>query len=212
MVQRKFSLLPLPAEVTHLLEIVEAPERLGRHLQLVYSVADQIVNGLAADFPRLYADYELVLFGAAIHDIGKVLHPEELYFGGHLHEECGPTLLSQLGVASVRGRFALTHGRWQTTDQLEDLLVAAADTVWCGRRCDLLEEKLTNCVAAVTGMPEWDVWARMDLILERIAARGVDRLAWQQTDFGTDRSSLRPLDCDKPSRPSDIFNKDQTNL
>ena len=49
-------------------------------------------------FPALRLDSESILFGAATHDIGKVLHPEELRQPGREHESAGASLLAQYGV------------------------------------------------------------------------------------------------------------------
>ena len=48
-----------------------------------------------ARWPVLSVDHEAVLYGAATHDIGKVLHPNELDGPGNEHEKDGPALLEQ---------------------------------------------------------------------------------------------------------------------
>ncbi|MFD7454334.1 hypothetical protein [Kitasatospora sp. NPDC059827] len=67
---------PLPTDVAELLRSVDAPPRLVAHLALVHQVAEQVVEFCAAE--GLAFDHHAVRYGAATHDIGKVVHPEEL--------------------------------------------------------------------------------------------------------------------------------------
>ncbi len=171
---------PLSPEVVRLCEELEAPPLLVRHLTLVHDAAVELLDGLAAAFPGLVIDRDAILFGAATHDLGKVLHPGELTGPGDLHERDGPDLLEQYGVSPRLARFARSHGRWRETDDLEDLLVALADSIWCGRRIEQLEMKVAVILAAATGVEEWAAWARLDAVCAEIASRGDARLAYQQ--------------------------------
>lgn len=173
--------LPLPPDAARLCEVLAAPPLLVRHLTLVHAAAVELLDGLAANFPGLVVDRGAVLFGAATHDLGKVLHPGELTGPGDKHEVDGPGLLEQHGVSPRLARFARTHGRWREVDDVEDLIVALADNVWCGRRVEELETKVAAVLAA-TGMEQWEAWARLDGVCEEIASRGEARLAWQRSD------------------------------
>jgi metal-dependent HD superfamily phosphatase/phosphodiesterase len=62
-------------------------------------------------------DQDAVLFGAAIHDIGKAVHPDELSRLGSAHEEAGRALLVAHGVPASLARFAATHGDWSAPDR-----------------------------------------------------------------------------------------------
>lgn len=175
-------LLPLlPSHVVHLLEALQAPPLLVRHLTLVHAAAVELLDRLAVCFPGLVVDRAAVLFGAATHDIGKTLHPGELTASGRQHEIVGPALLIEHGVPPRLARFARTHGRWRETGDLEDLIVALADNVWRGGRVEELETKAASVMARVTGLEPWEAWSKVDCVCEEIASRGEERLAWRMS-------------------------------
>jgi hypothetical protein len=151
-----------------------------RHLTLVHAVAIELLDALTASFLGMVVDRDTVLFGAATHDLGKTLHPEELTGPGDLHERDGPDLLIKHGVPPQLARFATTHARWRDVDDLEDLLVSLSDSLWYGRRCVELESKVVATLAAATGEDRWASWSRLDAVCEQIASRGEARLAWQE--------------------------------
>ena len=132
--RRALGLRPLPAQAASLLQDRDAPPRLVAHLILVHDVAAQLLDALHSQWPSLSIDSQAVLLGAALHDIGKVLHADELTGPGQHHEQDGPRLLIDRGIAPQVARFAQTHGSWRTDSDLEieDLLVALADTCWKG--------------------------------------------------------------------------------
>lgn len=172
---------PLPATAQQLCDTLAAPPRLAAHLTLVHDAAVELVEGLRQRFPTLKFDNDAVLFGAATHDLGKVLHPGELTGPGNRHEADGPRLLEQHGVSSELARFTQTHGAWSRESlPLDDLLVALADCVWKGQRLEALETQVIASIAEKTGVEGWDVFDKLDALLEEIAARGDERLAWQQ--------------------------------
>lgn len=166
----------LPTEAQRLCDELEAPPRLVAHLRLVHDVACQIVIGLKERFPALAFDADAVRFGAAIHDLGKVLHPDELTGSGKRHEDDGHGLLEAHGVRPELARFARTHGAWNEESPLEDLLVAVADAVWKGERIDDLEGFVVQRVAKQTRLEEWAVFSVLDLLLTVIASLGQARL------------------------------------
>lgn len=175
--------LPLPSDAARLCEELAAPALLARHLILVYTAAVELLDGLAVAIPGLVLNRATILFGAAIHDLGKVLHAEELTGPGNKHENDGPGLIEQHGVPPRLARFARSHGRWRETDDLEDLFVALADAIWCGRRVGELEAKVAAILAAATGVEEWAVWSRLDAVCSEIASHSDDWLAWQARTF-----------------------------
>jgi hypothetical protein len=62
---------------------------------------------------------------------------------------------------------------------LEDLLVAATDTWWRGKRNDRLEVALCQCIAAQTKAPAWQIYSTLDDIASALASASDARLAWQ---------------------------------
>lgn len=142
---------------------------------------DKNFGGLRQQFPALNFDEKAVLFGAATHDLGKVLHPSELTGPGNLHERDGAALLEQYSVSPELARFARTHGAWNREAlPLEDLLVALADTIWKGQRLEALEAQVVTMIAQQTGIERWEVFDKLDGLLEEVASRGDKRLSWQQ--------------------------------
>ncbi len=172
----------LPQETVHLLRQVAAPPRLVAHLILVHDVATTLVERVTSAFPEVTFSSEAVLFGASIHDFGKVIERSELIGSGTLHEQRGIELLRSMGIPDERGRFAYTHGNWDKVPNvnLEDLFVALADKCWKGQRVDKLESKIVALLSAASNKPEWACYAELDEILEMLTKDADMRLAWQQ--------------------------------
>ncbi|MEH1163790.1 HD domain-containing protein [Micromonospora sp. CPCC 205539] len=175
-------LRPLPDQVVALLETLQAPPRLAAHLRAVHDVAAQLTDALTDRFPQLPVNRAAVLFGAATHDMGKVVHPEELSGPGSAHEPAGYELLLRHGVAASLARYARTHASWQEAGiEVDDLLVSLADKIWKGKRVTDLEQLLVDRLADVTGREPWSVFLDLDDILDRIGADADRRLAFQAT-------------------------------
>ncbi|ADB18478.1 hypothetical protein Psta_3823 [Pirellula staleyi DSM 6068] len=171
----------LPAEVLLLCERISAPALLVAHLRLVHDAALSITARLREHYPALHFSTEEVLLGAATHDLGKVLHPEEMTGPGDRHEESGPEFLIQQRLPPHLARFARTHARW--TDEgllLEDLLVALADHVWKGKRDEHLESLVIAKIAEKTSLEPWEVFATVDEILDEVASLAGARLVYQK--------------------------------
>ncbi len=169
----------LPSGAKLLCDQLNAPARLVAHLRLVHDAAVEITDGLNSTFPDLAFDRDAVLFGAATHDLGKVLHPNELTGPGAEHEIDGPSLLESHGVPSELARFAKTHAGWSSRLPLEDLLVGLADATWKGQRIDDLESQVVERIADQANVEAWKAFEKLDAILEDVASRGDERLAWQ---------------------------------
>ncbi|GAB6060415.1 HD domain-containing protein [Desulfonatronum parangueonense] len=178
-----FPLQPLPDAAAELLQSYAAPPRLLAHLRLVHDAAAQICTRLRTEELLGSLDQEAVLFGAATHDIGKVSANSELSGGGSLHEQLGPKLLEERGIAPAYARFALTHGSWRNQPDLplEDLLVALADTCWKGTRDEELEQRISASLTHALDRDPWDVWMALDGIIEQIADNAVERLYWHES-------------------------------
>ncbi|MFI8320059.1 HD domain-containing protein [Streptomyces sp. NPDC085529] len=173
-------LRPLPLEVALLLRELAAPPRLAAHLRAVHDVAVELVDWVRARHPGLAFDREAVLFGAATHDVGKVLHPEELAGPGSAHEAAGRELLLRRGVGADRARFAATHaGGEEPGATVEDLLVAVADKVWKDKRVAGLEDRLVRALAEGAGREPWEEFLALDELLARLGADAGHRLAFQ---------------------------------
>ena len=77
----------------------------------MHDVASKLITGLVERWPTLDFDHSFALFGAATHDIGKVLVTEELAGPESAHEELGYALLVDNSINEELARFARTHGR-----------------------------------------------------------------------------------------------------
>ncbi|SDY91492.1 HD domain-containing protein [Amycolatopsis xylanica] len=170
-------LRPLPDQATRLLETLDAPPRLVAHLRLVHDVACELVEWL---YPVLPFDRAAALFGAATHDIGKIVHRAELSGPGSEHEQAGYELLLAQGVQEDYARFARTHASWNSSDiRLEDLVVSLADKIWKAKRVPDLEQLIVNRIATAGGREKWQVFMELDDLLDRLAATADRRLAYQ---------------------------------
>lgn len=170
----------LPERVEVLLGSLEAPPRLGAHLRAVHEVAWQLADWVGQYHRGMRFDREATLFGAATHDIGKIVHLDELSGPGSAHEQAGYELLLAHGFDEESARFARTHGSWTRADVgMEDLLVSLADKVWKAKRVPELEQLVVQRLAAVDGQQPWQVFMALDDELDRIAAGADRRLAFQ---------------------------------
>lgn len=166
-----------PADIYLFLESQKAPARLIKHHQLVVEAAEEIIAGLNNNFPNLNCNYALVLSGAAIHDAGKIIFPDEICGSGKRHELEGEIYLINLGVPPNIARFCRTHACWNSDDvNLEDLLVAVADVLWKGCRQEQLETLIIKEISASIQKDFWSVFMAADSLFERISDGGTDRL------------------------------------
>jgi HD domain-containing protein len=165
-----------PQDALDLLRSLGAVPWLVRHHELVIEAAGLLVAGLSG----VRFDRGAVLIGAALHDAGKIVEPEEMSAPGHRHEQAGQDLLISHGVPAELARFCVTHAAWEG-GTLEDQLVALADKVWKGKRDETLERHVVDQIAAVTGDDRWEVFSRVDSLCEAIAADGDERLARSTT-------------------------------
>lgn len=165
-----------PQAMLQLLVKLGAPPRLVRHHELVLEAATLFCDGLKRAFAVSF-DRDTVLLGAALHDAGKVLHPDEMHVPGDRHEVAGQQLLLRHGVPAELARFCVTHAAWDApTATIEDLLVALADKLWKGKRVEELERRVVDAISTSLGTEGWEVFERVDSICEAIAAEGDARL------------------------------------
>ncbi|MFD7626748.1 HD domain-containing protein [Streptomyces sp. NPDC059851] len=171
---------PLPDPVPELLLTLRAAPRLAAHLRAVHDVAHRLVDWATARCPALQIDREAVSFGAATHDIGKVLHPAELTGPGSAHEPAGRDLLLGHGFPPRLARFAGTHAAWAGPAVIvEDLLVSTADKIWKGKRVADLEDLLSARLSAASGTEPWEEFLALDDFLTALADTAAARLAFQ---------------------------------
>jgi len=176
----QIGLQPLPVHAVALLRQLNPPPRLVAHLALVHDVAWCLLDALAQRWPMLVIDAASMRFGAATHDLGKVLHPQELTGPGQRHAADGPAFLIAAGVDPQHARFSRTHQSWRTEPvPLEDLIVALADTCWKGVRNPVLEQQVIAHIQSVKPEEPWETLLVIDQLVEDIAAGADERLAWQ---------------------------------
>lgn len=173
-------IIDLPEEVNELLESLNSPLILKRHLRIVHAIASDILTQLKAEWPVLEVQEEHILFGAATHDIGKTTITNELFEAGKKHELAGMEILINHGFKKEKSRFAKTHGDWKGEDlEIEDLLVSLSDKIWKGIRVDDLEELVGIKLSNILDLDYWEVYAKLDIILSEIALGADKRLNWQ---------------------------------
>lgn len=169
-----------PKDVNRLLQELEAPERLIRHLFIVHETASLLVNFITKNWPEIAINQHLILFGAATHDIGKTRVTNELYESGNLHENEGEKLLLDKGYTIDEARFASNHSNWQNHDQLEDLLVSLADKVWKGKRIPALEFNTAASIAKKLNQDVWEIEPILNAYLDQLALQASSNLNWQK--------------------------------
>lgn len=171
----------LPPEVPDMLAKYAAPPRLVAHLTVVHDAAVALIKHLDVSWPMLEYDQERVLMGAATHDLGKAVYTNELTGPGTRHEEIGPQLLLESGFQEAYARFARTHAQWdrEPSVQLEDVLVAFADTIWKGKGDEALEQVIAQQIAKQCQEETWQVYMKLDDIACDLAKDAHDRILWQ---------------------------------
>lgn len=148
-------------------------------MRAVHDVACELVDWVRTNYGGVEIDRDAVVFGAATHDIGKVVHPEELSGPGSAHEQDGYRLLLERGVSEELARFARTHASWTEAGVgLDDLLVGLADKIWKGKRVPELEQLVVQRLAVAGGEP-WQVFMALDDELTHLATDADRRLAFQ---------------------------------
>ena len=174
------SLHTLPDEASELLESVQLHPYLLAHLILVHDVAVRLTEAIAARWPAIVLDAEAIRFGAASHDIGKVVFPEEMLAPGEAHRKAGQTLLRELGVEAERSRFTVTHVPERAlAGELEDILVALADVLWKGGRHEPLETALLERLTASDAEEAWETFMALDDLLTELSGDSDRRPLWQ---------------------------------
>ena len=173
------NLLPLPNEIESVFSTLGVPPRLYAHSLLVHDVANKLIEAITGTWNNLNIDENLVFFGAAIHDIGKCIHINELSEKGHKHEQEGKHLLISLGVSEEKAKFAASHATWSEKSTIEELVVSLADKVWKGSRIQDLEDLLIEKIASEIKTEHWEIFSLLDSIIENITKDADKRLSFQ---------------------------------
>jgi len=163
-------------DVLAFLSALGAVPHLVRHHRLVAEAAIELCDGLSAAGMATFDRVE-VLVGAALHDVGKVLHPDEMHRVGDAHERSGHRLLLEHGVPERFARHAWMHASWRGGAELEPVLVALADKLWKGKRVQELEEHAVRLLAHASGRDFWTVWNDAEAVFDGVAAAADWRLA-----------------------------------
>ena len=174
-----FNQLSLPDEVECIFSELSVPPRLYVHSLLVYDVANKLIEAITGTWNNLNIDENLVFFGAAIHDIGKCIHTNELSEKGHKHEQEGTNLLISLGVPEEKAKFAAVHATWSKKSTIEELVVSLADKIWKGSRIQDLEDLLIEKIASEIKTEHWEIFSLLDSIIENITKDADKRLSFQ---------------------------------
>ena len=64
-------IIDLPNKINELIGELDSPERLKKHLQIVYSTAHRLITLIKQEWISITINEQLILFGAGTHDIGK---------------------------------------------------------------------------------------------------------------------------------------------
>lgn len=179
-IKQELEIIDLPNRIIELLERLDSPERLKRHLQIVYSTASELVKQIKQEWPTITFNAELILFGAGIHDIGKSEIRSELYGKGKKHEVIGKQILENMGFTNEESRFSFTHGNWhEESIMIEDLIVSLSDKIWKGKRVEELEEKVVKAISENLKIDYWEVYIKLDEILVKLSNKADELILWQ---------------------------------
>lgn len=152
-----------------------ASEKLIKHASLVNEAAQMLINRL--HMLNIPINEKLITSGAVFHDVGKIIHANELSASGHEHEPDGEKLLLAKGVDAKIARCCISHARWSEMEcSLEELLIALSDKLWKGVRVERLESMVTDRIASLTGHQHWEIFMELDTCFEAIANDGIERL------------------------------------
>jgi len=158
-----------------LLDELDAPEHLKKHVKLVGEAADALL--LKLTMLAIEVDRDFIDAGVVIHDVGKIVHTEEMAGPGSEHETKGKELLEGRAVDAKLARVCLSHARWDAMEcSLEELLIALSDKLWKGKRESALELLVIDRVASQLGKERWDLYSDLDSEFENIASAGHERL------------------------------------
>ena len=158
-----------------LLNELEAPAHLKLHVRLVGEAADLLIN--KCNELAVPLDANFIRIGVAIHDVGKIIHINEMTGIGSEHEPEGEKILLNKGVTPQIARCCLSHAQWAEMEcSLEELLIALSDKLWKGKRVQKLELEVIDRISNSLGKDRWALFEELDTQFEFIASGGHERL------------------------------------
>jgi len=162
-------------EAFELIDNLGAPEHLKNHVTLVGEAADLLIS--AIDDLGVKLDFEFIRAGVIIHDIGKIVHTNEMTEPGSDHEPEGEKILIEKGISPKLARVCMSHARWNKMEcSFEELIIALSDKLWKGKRVASLELDVVDRVAEHLQKERWDIFLELDMKFEEIASGGHERL------------------------------------
>jgi len=162
-------------EAFDLLDELGASEHLKTHVTLVGEAADDLITTM--DGLGIELDFGFIRAGVVIHDIGKIIHTNEMTVAGSDHEPEGERMLLERNVSPRLARVCMSHARWDEMEcSFEELLIALSDKLWKGKRTESLELKVVDCAAQYLEKDRWDLFLALDYKFEEIASGGHERL------------------------------------
>ncbi len=158
-----------------LLNKLNAPEDLKMHIQLVGEAAELLIDKfLEYGVP---VDGNFIETGVILHDIGKIIHTNELAGSGSNHLKAGEKILTDKGIDPKIARCCISHENWASMNcSLEELLISLSDKLWKGNRVAELELLVIDSIASIIGKDRWEIFLEFDLFFEGIASDGHKRL------------------------------------
>ncbi len=172
---RQIRTLQTVSEAYQFLQELGASTKLLLHVKLVGEAAELLISKLH-ELPVQF-DENFFRLGIALHDAGKIIHPQELIAKGNNHEADGEKLLVSHGVDSKLARCCRSHSQWETMEcSFEEICVALADTLWKGKRNSQLEELFIQMLMTRCNQDYWQLFLEMDSCFEAIASDGDSRL------------------------------------
>lgn len=162
-------------EAFELIDKLGAPDHLKTHVTLVGEAADLLIS--AVSDLGIQLDFEFIRAGVVIHDIGKIVHINEMTGPGSKHEPEGEKILIENGASLKLARICMSHARWSEMEcSFEELLIALSDKLWKGKRVESLELEVVDRAAVQLKKERWDIFLELDLKFEEIASGGHKRL------------------------------------
>jgi putative nucleotidyltransferase with HDIG domain len=159
----------------NLLKELGAPQKLITHSELVLEAAEEIIEEILKCTSLI--DFEFVRIGAILHDVGKVLHPNELVKAGQMHQMDGKKMLLELGVDEKIARCCLSHSNYEDMEcSIEELLIALSNNLWKGKRVKNLESKIIEWIKKLFDQNGWVLSVKFDETFEKISEKGLGRL------------------------------------
>ena len=170
-----YEVLESRQEALNLIDQLGAPSHLKAHVTLVGEAADLLISTVSDLGIKL--DFDFIRAGVVVHDIGKIVHTNEMTGLGSEHEPEGEKMLLERGVSPRLARVCMSHARWdQMNCTFEELLIALSDKLWKGKRVESLELKVVDFSAQYLNKGRWDLFPDLDIKFEEIASGGHERL------------------------------------